>query len=414
MKELKSGVHLPHVLVITSNYKPEESGISVYTTDLVENILSSLFKVTVLTGVPHYPWWKKPDKFRDIVPGRTQEGNVDIRRIFHFIPAKPNMLGRSRFEYSFWRNAKRELRKLNLHEFDLVISVIPLVSAAVIATRVAKRFKMPSILIIQDLVSAATLQSGIPGTKFLNPLVRRIENHLIKSSTRVILVSEEMLHSVSNNRKSTPKFRIIHNYTTLIIEHEAFETNHQSHEDKFLVLHTGNIGFKQNLENVVVAAELLKDDNSILFQIVGHGNQEDRIKALIKDMANIEVRPFVSLAEYPKLLSSADILLVNERASLVEMCLPSKLTSYLVSGRPILAAVGPRSATRRFLEGKARITSADSPEDLVSEIRNLKANPKLREELGDLGRKFAIEELSASAARLKYLELIEELLHFPK
>ena len=49
------------------------------------------------------------------------------------------------------------------------------------------------------------------------------------------------------------------------------------------------------------------------------------------------------------MLAAADVLLINERESVVQMSLPSKLTSYLVAGQPILAAVNDDGATAQEL-----------------------------------------------------------------
>ena len=42
-------------------------------------------------------------------------------------------------------------------------------------------------------------------------------------------------------------------------------------------------------------------------------------------------------------LAAADLLLVNEKPGVLDMCVPGKLTSYFAAGRPVLAATDPRS-----------------------------------------------------------------------
>ena len=43
-------------------------------------------------------------------------------------------------------------------------------------------------------------------------------------------------------------------------------------------------------------------------------------------------------------LQAADVLVLNERPEIAEMCVPSKLTSYFAAGRPVVAASSDRSA----------------------------------------------------------------------
>jgi glycosyltransferase involved in cell wall biosynthesis len=133
--------------------------------------------------------------------------------------------------------------------------------------------------------------------------------------------------------------------------------------DDFVVIHTGNMGAKQDLENVVRAADALIGEDKIKIYLVGHGNQENNLKALSNGKGNIDVLPAVSDKDYSALLSAADLLLVNERSTQMEMSLPSKLTSYLYSERPVLAAVPRGGATWKFLDGVAELVDAGDPKN---------------------------------------------------
>ena len=92
------------------------------------------------------------------------------------------------------------------------------------------------------------------------------------------------------------------------------------------------------------------------------------------------------------------------------MSLPSKLTSYLFSGRPVLASVPPNGATWKFLDGIAELVEAGNPLALAQKIEGLRKNPKRLKELSDLGYKFAKENLDAEKGRQKYLDWVNELL----
>ena len=82
-----------HVLVISSNFSPEQTGISVYSTDLALEVLSSEFAVTVLTGLPHYPWWKTPEKYEHLSPGRSILDKFELIRVAHFVPENSGAIG---------------------------------------------------------------------------------------------------------------------------------------------------------------------------------------------------------------------------------------------------------------------------------------------------------------------------------
>ena len=153
---------------------------------------------------------------------------------------------------------------------------------------------------------------------------------------------------------------------------------------------------------------MLTNFEEIKIWIIGHGNQEHLIREAVTGQDNVELRPFVSSEDYPKLLAAADALLVNERPSLREMSLPSKLTSYLASGRPVVVA--RESATRKFLGDCALTLDPGDPQGLADSLLKLKEDAALQNSLSEKGMEFAKQNLLAPAGRTKYLEVIEEVL----
>ena len=126
--------------------------------------------------------------------------------------------------------------------------------------------------------------------------------------------------------------------------------------------------------------------------------------------SNISVLPAVSDADYSTLLSAADLLLVNERSTQMEMSLPSKLTSYLYSERPVLAAVPQGGATWKFLDGIAELVEAGRPYLLALAIENLSQDPEKRKQLASKGLEFARKNLDAEIGRRKYLDWVNSLI----
>ena len=92
------------VLLVTTNFWPEPTGISVYTTDLAEALNKVGHSVSVLTSLPHYPWWKIPSEYAHMTEGVSEQNGMKIIRAKHLIPAKMNAANRIRFESSLWWN----------------------------------------------------------------------------------------------------------------------------------------------------------------------------------------------------------------------------------------------------------------------------------------------------------------------
>jgi glycosyltransferase involved in cell wall biosynthesis len=155
---------------------------------------------------------------------------------------------------------------------------------------------------------------------------------------------------------------------------------------------------------------MLSRDSKVKILLVGHGNQEANLKKLCEGLANVTVMGAVADDQYSALLSAADLLLINERSTQLEMSLPSKLTSYLYSERPVLAAVPQGGATWKFLDGIAELVEAGRPYLLARAIENLSQDPEKRKQLASKGLEFARKNLDAEIGRRKYLDWVNSLI----
>lgn len=401
------------VLLVTTNYWPEPTGISVYTTDLAESLNEAGHSVSVLTSLPHYPWWTVPSEYAHLVEGASEQNGIKVLRAKHLIPPKMNALIRVRFESSLWWNLRRVSKKFKSGDFELVISCIPTVAAGIVGKRIAKKLGLPFGLIVQDLSGAGAKQSGLRGGALISKVAHAVEGSALKAADGLVVVSPAIRDVVIGLDVRESRISQILNYsarTIVSVNREQSRGKFGWNEDDFVVVHTGNMGAKQDLGNVVIAADSLPTKTKIKIFLVGHGNQESNLRSLCFGKRNISLVPAVSEEDYSILLSAADLLLVNERSTQLEMSLPSKLTSYLYSQRPVVAAVPRNGATWNFLEGIAELVDAGKPEYLANAIEELSRNPEKRLELVRRGFQFARTHLDPEIGRQKYLDWVENLI----
>ena len=405
---------MSRALLVTTNYWPEPTGIAVYTTDLAEALKNNNYEVTVLTSLPHYPWWRVPKEFSHFGEDVTSHKGIKIIRAKHFVPPKMNALLRMRFEFSLWWNLKRVSKRFKNNEFDVVIGCMPTVAAGVIGNKIAKRLGAPFGLIVQDLSGAGAKQAGLRGGALISKVAHIVEGSALHGADSLVVVSPAMRDVVIGLGVEPRRVSQILNYSARSIDpvdKAAARTKFGWIEGEFVVIHTGNMGAKQDLENVVKAAEELGRNSVINIYLIGHGNQENTLKQLCADRKNISVMAAVSDEDYSTLISAADLLLVNERSTQMEMSLPSKLTSYLYSERPVIAAVPRGGATWKFLEGVAELVDAGDPKKLATKIEELSKNQSRLDQLAMLGSEFAVKHLDPEVGRAKYLNWVQELLN---
>lgn len=167
--------------------------------------------------------------------------------------------------------------------------------------------------------------------------------------------------------------------------------NWESLADHTIVLHAVNIGTKQGLENVVEAAALAdKTSEKVMFVLLGNGNQRPRLEKLAQGVSSIRFVDVLDEALFGYALRAADILLVNQQPAVSDMCVPSKLVSYYMAGRPLIAAVDANGITADEVRnaGAGVLVPAGDPAHLFKEVLSLGRDVDGAQEMGDADREF--------------------------
>jgi colanic acid biosynthesis glycosyl transferase WcaI len=399
-----------HVVVMGINYAPEPTGIAPYTTGLARHLATEAASVSVLTGVPHYPGWRVEDYYRRGL--RYRERGVpqlepDVVRLRHHVPRRQTALTRAGYELSFLANA---LTTPAPHRPDLVVAVTPSLGGAVAGARLARRHHATLVVVVQDLMARAAGQSGISGGRAVAGITAAMERYALRRADQVAIVSESFRVALHGYGVPDERIHLMANWTHIAAAGADRQTARRAlgwPRDAFIVAHTGNMGLKQDLGNVVQAARLLTDEAYVM--LVGDGSQRQALADQASPVGNLRLVEPLDDAQYPLALSAADLLLVNERPSVGDMSLPSKLTSYFCAGRPVLAAVAPGGATAAELgraDGAGLVVRPGDPGMLADAIRQLRADTDLRAAMGraavryaaTLGRPAAMARLDAILA----------------
>ncbi|MDT5066247.1 MAG: colanic acid biosynthesis glycosyl transferase WcaI, partial [Mycobacterium sp.] len=182
--------------------------------------------------------------------------------------------------------------------------------------------------------------------------------------------------------------------------------------DVFLAVHTGNMGAKQGLENIVQAARLADERRApIKFLLVGDGGERASLERLAVGVERLEFIDPLDDADYRCALAAADCLVVNELPGVATMAVPSKLTSYFDASRPILAATDPHGITAgEIRQAKAGVVvAAGDPLALLEMALQLAQDEGHAVEYGAAGRRYRMEVLDADAAIAEFDRLIDEV-----
>lgn len=403
---------MSRVLIVGLNYAPEPTGIAPYTAGLARGLQERGHQVRVLTTYPHYPQWRV-DRDPQLLESAEVPG-VDLVRARHYVPGRPSGARRAASEVSFALTAG--LRRWGAP--DVVISPSPALFGAVgaeLRSLLARR--RPAVgVIAQDLYSAGIAEVSGGGSTTVRVLTA-VERRALARADGVAAIHDRFKTRIVEQLGVDPdRVTVIRNWTHVTSAGEfdrvAVRAAHGWAPDELVVLHTGAMGEKQGLANVVEAARLADESGArVRFVLAGDGGQRAQLKDLGAGVERLQFLPPVPSEEYSRLLASADLLLVNERPGVQEMAVPSKLTSYFGSGVPVLAATEEGSTTADELRASRAGTRVDPgrPEDLVKAVLRLRDDPTLRAEMGARGPAYCERLLSEQVALDAYDAWVRKL-----
>ena len=404
----------PRVLVLGLNYPPERTGISPYTGSMARGLARRGFITRVLTSHPHYPDWKVQSGYGQW--SRSEQiDRVDVTRLKHYVPRRPRSARRALSEASFGA-------RLAAHDWaspDAIVVVSPALISSLISAVRAKftHRKTPLVVWVQDLYTLGMTETGQAGS-FSVRVMSALEGWLLRTADRVVVIHDRFARRIAEDfGVPADRIEVVRNWTHLA---PAPEVDTQTARaalgwtpGEVIVLHAGNMGVKQGLENVVAAAQIAEERGiPVRFVLLGHGSERDRLKQLGQGLTTLEFLSPLNDADFFAALASADSLLVNELPGVSEMAVPSKLTSYFSAGRPVVAATDVSGITAEEVRtaDAGVVVPAGDPEALLEAVTTLAADPGHAEHLGKNGRLYRKTVLDEESAINTFTEMLTRLI----
>jgi glycosyltransferase involved in cell wall biosynthesis len=279
---------------------------------------------------------------------------------------------------------------------DVIVCVVPTLLAAGYAAALAAIFRKRLVLWVHDLVLAAAPSVGIGSAAGgVLSVARRVEQCAVRAADRVIVCSPGFRDYLVEGGADGERIDVIHNWADI----DTIQPRHRNGNGRAVrFLYAGNLGYTQGFETLIDAARIGGDRISV--EVVGAGNAAAEVRRLAESVPNVVVRDPVRRSDYPGLLASADAHLVIQRRVSAGANLPSKIATYMASGRPIIASIDPGTPAADLLRksGGAVLVEPESPSELARAMGMLAGDASRRRELGRRGREFAEQHLAKGPA----------------
>lgn len=362
------------ILVICQYYKPEPFRIS----DICEELVCRGHEVHVVTGYPNYPegvlyeGYGKGKHIDEVING------VKVHRCYT-VPRQTGIIKRFLNYYSYAiSSTKYVLSKKCVASdgkaFDVVycnqLSPVMMAHAAI---AYKKKYNVPVVMYCLDLWPESLIAGGVKRDSILYKYYHHVSRKIYQKMDKILITSRMFSEYFQQEFGfQDEKTEYLPQYAEGIFE--EIETKQVTETFEFMF--AGNIGSIQNVDTIIKAAELLKDE-PVRFHIVGSGSDLERLKKIGDHVENVVFYGRRPLEEMPTFYKKADAMLITLQAdSVLSMTLPGKVQSYMAVGKPIIGAIN--GETRRVIE-EAKCGYCGSAEDaaeLANNIRLFIENPE--------------------------------------
>jgi len=164
--------------------------------------------------------------------------------------------------------------------------------------------------------------------------------------------------------------------------------------DRFVLMHSGNVGLSQNLDLLVEAAARLQSRDRLVIAIVGDGARRQVLQdqASRRGLVNIRFFPYQPKELLHESFAAADAFLVSLKPGLEGYIVPSKLYGILASGRPFVAAVDPSCEAALIAREHecGRVAVPGDVDALAGAIAALYDDPAGAQAMGENARRAAL------------------------
>ena len=286
-----------------------------------------------------------------------------------------------------------------------------------VALVVARRWRAPLVVVSQDVFPEIAVELKRLRNPVLVGLLRMLTRFYLRRADRVVAIGGTMQQRLAAKGTDPRRIRVIANWVDTKELTPQPRDNAWAREhglvDRFVVMHSGNIGHAQDLDTLIHATTYLRDHDRLAVVLIGSGARHADHVALAE---RIDADP-VSFLEYQprevlaQSLSSADVHFVGLARGLSGFVVPSRLYGILAAGRPVLAAAEDDSETAQVVRavGCGVVIPPGRPDLLATTIRELAAGEHDLDEMGRRGRAYVEAEADRTIAIGRYRRLLAEL-----
>ena len=271
---------------------------------------------------------------------------------------------------------------------------------------------------IYGLAISKIVRKKIPGLgHFIGWYYIKLEKRILKNAHHIIGISDEFPNVLENWKIPLDKYTTIPNWAPLDEIIQAAKDNAWARATGIAkttnIIYTGTLGFKHNPQVLIDLALHFKDVSNIKIIVSSEGWGADFLKQKKEELRleNLIIMPFQPFEDYANVLGSADILIAILEPDAGVYSVPSKVLSYLCSGRPVLLSVPKNNLAAKIIK-ENNCGFVSEPQDVKNLLQNAEKlinDIPLRSKFSVNARKYAETHFNIKKISIKFADIFDNL-----
>lgn len=404
-----------HLLICNQFFPPDFAATGQLLEELAQHLGRMGFKIRVFTSQPGYAFTHPS------APRREEQGSLTIRRTRATRVWPQRIRGKVIGGLLYCvRACLHLLRPANRTDLIVLTTSPPYL---LFVGFVAHLFlRIPYVCLVYDLYPDVAVELGvIPARHWLTRFWQWMNVQVWKRAAGMIVLSSSMKHHIETQiPQLKSKIHVIHSWADPDhLKPLAKTENPFAHEhglvDLFTVLYSGNMGRCHDMDTILEAALLLKDDPTIQFLFIGDGAQKQHCLNWVKthQLSNCRFLPYQAKETLPYSLTACDVALVSVKPGMERLIAPSKLYGHLATGKPIGIICSPDAYLKDMVvEGEFGCCFDNQAAEALSHfICSLQRDPHWAEQMGARGRAYLEQRFTPEKIARQYLQVFQHCLN---
>jgi colanic acid biosynthesis glycosyl transferase WcaI len=398
------------------SYWPDQAATGQLLTELAEDLVSAFgHQVTVVAGRPlNAPNRDRAGGRRRLVAREEQHG-VDIRRA-NGTGLRPARFAARAANYASYL-AAATAASFGVDRPDIVVSLTDPPFVGLPAFWTARRTGARFVYLCEDIFPEVAALIEDFQSAAVNASLDRVNRYLLRHADAIVALGDRMRRRLVEEKGADPsRVHVIHNWADCdaIVPGPKDNPFARAHGlvDRFVVMHSGNVGLSQNLEVLIEAADRLQSKERLTIAIVGDGSRRRALETMVaaRGLVNVRFFPYQFKALLHESFAAADAFVVSLKSGLEGFIVPSKVYGILAAGRPYIAATDPSAEPAAIVRdgGCGLVAAPGDAAALADAIVALYDDPAATREMGVRARRVA-RQFDRRPAVQAYHELFERV-----